>query len=64
MTLSEKVTALLALAFKLPECADEIEQDALTWAVFKAVTGQQSEGSETVALVEEALKQDGQAVYR
>lgn len=39
----EKVDALLALAFKLPEIADDNEQDALIMAVSKSITGQRVE---------------------
>lgn len=42
----EKVTALLALAYKLPEIADESEQDALINAVCKAITGEMPEETE------------------
>lgn len=36
----EKVNALLALAFKLPEIASDVEQDGLIMAVSKTITGQ------------------------
>lgn len=46
ITTGEKQTALLALAYKLPEIADESEQDALIAAVYKAITGQMPEETE------------------
>lgn len=44
---ADKQTALLALAYKLPELADETEQDALIVAVCKAITGQRPEETTT-----------------